>query len=859
MPSVNRFLLWSFILFATAAIISLSFAGFWFFKTSAKLPDVHSLRSFELKEPMYVYAQDQQLIAVYGEARRYPVKITKVPELLKQAFIALEDNNFYKHNGIDYKGIARAIWLLITTDGKRVPGGSTITQQVARQFYLSHEYSYSRKFTEMLLAMRVEKQFSKDEIFELYLNKSFFGNRAYGIRAASEFYYGKTLDQLDLNEMAMLASIPKFPSTGNPISNPERARVRRDYALTRMRELGFISPEQEKMAQVVPVHTVPHEPPVQVEAPYIAEMVRQKMIEQFGDDALTQGYRVTTTIQSDLQTTANDSIRDGLTVYNHRQGWREAEQHFELSKDELAISAAKHLQGIATQNGFIPVLVLNHYEKRIDVVLHNGNTLTMDVDDQQWNNRYPSKHIKRGDVIRIRRIDVDANIVDGSGSESPISSIATTQPQYQIEQLPSAQAALVSLNVNTGALLSLVGGFSYSGSKFNRAIQMHRQPGSSFKPLLYAAAMAYGLNPGSVILDAPIELNDQVDHIWRPQNDSGDFVGLIRLRKALAQSRNLVSVRLLDMIGVVYARKYITLFGIDEELLPHNLSLALGSASLSPILMAQAYATFSNGGFRITPYFIDQIHDRNGKLIFQSNPAVACRACSQESSTRPSKLEHSEIIAGFNFGSNNQEHHADQAQVASAPGEDQKPFVEHAAVPVQEQVLKSFPIEDTPLAPRVIDAATVYQIVSMMRSVVQYGTASAARILDREDLAGKTGSTNDYRDAWFSGYAGNIATTAWIGRDDYLSLGDREYASKVTLPVWINYMRTALANQPIADNNPPANMVKVTMGIHGQLLAANTENSVTEWVRRTDLSRLRTEAKEAVKKNKDDAMAFDIF
>src|SRR5690606_39141728 len=716
-----RILRWVLLLCVVLGLAAAA-AGFLAYTTvSARLPDVQSLRDVEMQEPMYVYSRDGKLIALFGEMRRYPVKIKDVPERLKQAFLATEDARFYEHSGVDYRGVARAIWLLAKTRGQeRVPGGSTITQQVARQFYLSTEYSFTRKFAEMLLARKMEQELTKDEIFELYLNKSFFGNRAYGVAAAAEFYFGKTLDQLDLDEMASLAAIPKFPSSGNPLSNPERARERRDdYVLARMRELGFISEDEYRQARAVEMHARPHERPVEAYAPYVAEMVRLEMEARFGGDVLTKGYHVTTTIDPQMQAAADQAVRDGLLLYEHRHGWnRTPEQVFELAPDEDPAAVAARLRDVPAQGGLLPAIVLGTGEASAEVVLADGTRVTLDAASSRWTGRHPAALVSRGQLVRVRRVETAPK----GGGDAPA---AVT---WHLEQLPRAQATLVALEPDTGALRALVGGFSFAGNKFNRATQARRQPGSSFKPFIYAAAFERGFHPASIVLDAPVVFRMRRGQEWRPKNADGRFEGPMRLREALVRSRNLVSVRLLAAIGVDYARRYISHFGFEESELPPNLSISLGTPSLTPLSVARGYAVFSNGGFRITPWFIDEVRDRNGELLFKENPAIACRSCGSDG--QPSQVAPAHLVDGFNLGP--------AMPVTTTTG------------PSAEEVVE-LP-EDAVLAPRAIDERVAYQLVSMMRDVVQRGTGAAAKSLGRADVGGKTGSTNEHRDAWFSGF-----------------------------------------------------------------------------------------------------------
>ena len=823
MTRLRRWLRWLLVAFLVLALIGAAVAGGLYYAISSRLPDVQTLRDIEMQEPMYVYAADGKLMAVFGESRRTPITMKEVPERLKQAFLATEDARFYEHGGVDYKGIGRAVWLLATTNDKRVPGGSTITQQVARQFFLSSEYSYTRKLAEILLARKIEQELSKDEIFELYLNKSFFGNRAYGVAAAAEFYYGKKLGELSLDEMASLAGIPKFPSSGNPISNPERARERRDYyVLQRMANLGFISQAEADAAKAVPMHASAHEPPLQVEAPYVAELVRQEMIARFGGDVLNKGYHVTTTINAEMQTAANLAVRDGLLAYDHRHGWHGVEQQVALGAGDDAAALAAHLRGISGQSGLLPAIVAGTgADGSATVVLANRTELVLPASAAKWTGKSPAKLVQRGDIVRVRAGEKEG--------------------EWLLDQIPRGQSALVSLDAETGALKALVGGFSFSGNKFNRATQARRQPGSSFKPFIYAAAFDKGFNPASIVLAAPVVFRDRRGKTWQPQNDGGGFRGPMRLREALVRSKNLVSVRLLDAIGVDYARKYISHFGFEESSLPPNLSMSLGTASLTPISIARGYAVFANGGFRVEPWFIKQVKDRDGAVIFEENPLTACPYCGGGRRSVATAAP-STVVEGFNLGP------VDSAPAPKAP-EASKP-----AEPVE-------PPADMRVAPRAIDARNAYQIVSMVRDVVQRGTGVKAKVLGREDVAGKTGSTNDYRDARFSGFGGELVTTVWVGRDNFKSLGRGEYGGKAALPIWINYMREALDGRPIAANEPPEGMVEVSVAANGSLLPAGS-GGITEWIKTEDLERMQSYAAFDEAGSADAAQAeetFDIF
>ena len=855
MSRIRRWLRWALYAFIGAALLGAIALGTLYYLIVPKLPDVETLRTIELQEPMYVYARDGRLMAMFGETRRYPIAIADVPERQKQAFIAIEDSRFYQHHGIDYKGIGRAIWLLATTDDKRVPGGSTITQQVARQYFLSSEYSYKRKLGEMLLAMRMEQELSKDEIFELYLNKSFFGNRAYGVGAAAEFYYGKKMSELSLDEMASLAGIPKFPSSGNPLNNPERAKTRRDYILDRMVDQRFISADEAAQAKAVPMHATPHERPVEVYAPYVAEMVRQEMVARYGAEALTKGYHVTTTIDPTLQIAADKAIRDGLSVYDRRHGWHGVEQHFDLAPGEDAAAARVRLRGIPAQANLLPAVVLATNGSQATFVLGDGTELTLD-DKQGFAGRSPGSLLKRGDLARIARLETPAKPVAEAkpGAPAPTAPIEPPVISYRLDQLPQAQAALVSLEPVNGALRALSGGYSFAGAKFNRATQARRQPGSSFKPFVYAAAFERGYNPASIVLDAPVVFKDRRGHLWRPQNDSGNFAGPMRVREAMVQSRNLVSVRLLDAIGVDFARKYISHFGFEVEQLPPNLSMSLGTASLTPLSVARGYSVFANGGFRITPWFIDEVKDRSGAVVFKEKPATACPECGGRAGTSSAALPANNIVDGFNLG-------PAPGATADAKKPDPKDKTKDKDNKPEQPAPKPLTAAEMAtmnIAPRAIDDRIAYQIISMLRDVVKRGTGTAAKVLGRDDVGGKTGSTNDHRDAWFSGVGGPYVTTVWVGRDNYKSLGYREYGGKAALPIWIDYMRVALKDQPIRDNEPPQGMVKVSVAGNGALIPDGA-GGVIEWVKAEDLERMQTYTDYGNEDAAPSEESFDIF
>ncbi|MEO6657140.1 MAG: penicillin-binding protein 1A [Arenimonas sp.] len=762
-----------------------------------KLPDVQELRDIKLQVPLSVYTRDQKLIAQFGETRRYPVDIKDVPIQVKQAFVASEDARFYEHEGLDYKGISRAIWLTLTTNDKRVPGGSTITQQVARNYFeLNRDVDYSRKIKEMLLALKMERELGKDEILSLYLNKIFFGHRSYGIAAAAEFYYGKKLSELTLAEAATLASLPKFPSSGNPIVNPKRAMERRGYVLRQMLKEGYITQTQMDAANSAPNTAKPHEPKVEMNAPYLAEMVRREMLDRYSEQALVSGFRVYTTVASIDQINAEKAVRNGLIEYDHRHGWRGAESHIDLPADASNVVLSEKARTVPVIGNFPAAIVKSFNGNDAQVVLFNGSEYVLNSTSSKWTGRSPATLLKRGDIVRLLPDE-------------------KTQG-YILSQLPSAQAALVSLQPEDGALRAIVGGFSFNQNSFNRAIQATRQPGSSFKPFVYAAAFERGYTPASIVNDAPVEFKYGNGKVWRPQNDGGRFVGPIRVREALVQSRNLVSVRLLSAIGTDFARTYITQFGFNKDQLPPNLSMSLGTASLTPMSIARGYTVFANGGFLVTPYFIEKIIDRNGNAVAMTRPLTACRACTQRTSM---DLRTATIVDGFDF---------------SAGG----PKKEVAAQQSKSDDPNFVGPQEIALAPRAIDERTAFLVSSMMRDVVKRGTATAAKVIEREDIGGKTGSTNDHRDAWFSGFGGNLVTTVWVGKDNFKPLGYGEYGGRAALPIWISYMTAALKGIPQNDLTPPNGVVTAKISASGNLLPDGTPGALTEYFKQEDYDRL---------------------
>ena len=835
-----RRLLYLFVGLVLLGVIAL---GILYWLIAPRLPDVQELRNVQLQVPLSIYSRDGKLVALIGETRRFPVEIEDVPLHVKQTFIAIEDARFYEHPGVDWRGISRAVWLLATTDDRRVPGGSTITQQVAKQFFLSPEYSYTRKLTEIFLALKMERELSKDEILELYLNKSFFGNRAYGVAAAADYYYGKTLDQLTLAEAATLASIPKFPSSGNPIINPTRALERRNYVLLRMREEGMITPAQEQAAIAEPVNASPHEPKVEVEAPYLAEMVRAEMEQRYGAEATTSGLRVYTTIDSGHQAAAARSVQSGLLEYDRRHGYRGPEAQLVLADSEDDAALRKRLRAYPPLGGLAAGIVSGFEGDSVRLVAAGAEPVLLDAKALRWTGKTPKALLKRGDVVRFAEAPVPVKPAPAAPATAAAATPAAppappAKPEYLLAQIPVAQAALVSLQPEDGAIRALVGGFSFGLNKFNRATQAQRLPGSSFKPFVYAASFERGFGPGSIVLDAPVVFRDRAGNVWRPQNDAGNFAGPMRLREAMVQSRNLVSVRLLDAIGVDFASRYITQFGFSQQSLPPNLSMSLGTSSLTPMSIARGYAVFANGGFRVDPWFIDRVLDRDGVVLSQAAPPRACRGCPGREA---GEQRATTVVDGFDFGS--------QAPAEEPPAEAADVVAEPAAVPEGPLVL----------APRAIDERTAFMIVSILKDVVKRGTATAAKVLERDDIGGKTGSTNEYRDAWFSGVGGDLVTTVWVGKDDFNTLGRGEYGGKAALPIWIGYMRTALEGVPVVEPEVPAGIVAASISpSSGRLMADGSPGSIQEYFKREDYDRITSSGFDLDPELSNEE-AFDIF
>lgn len=776
-----------------------------------KLPDIESLKDVQLQVPLRVYSRDERLIAEFGEKKRSPMDIEDVPKMLINAVLAAEDDRFFEHPGVDYKGMLRAVFYLLRT-GEKGQGGSTITMQVARNFFLSREKTYLRKLNEILLALKIEQELTKSEILELYVNKIYLGNRSYGFGAASQVYYGKPVGELNAAQTAMIAGLPKAPSRYNPIVNPKRALQRRNYVLSRMQSLKLLGYDEHQEALAFVDDSRLHSLTEEVPAPYIAEMVRAEMYKRFGDDAYTKGYRVFTSITSRLQLRANEALRTALLNYDERHGYRGPEAKIEFTEASVEEDWRALLVPYRPANGLWPALVVEIAENHAVVFQPSHGRVTLTWENAAWAKpwlgdglepgeapKFISDVLSLGDIIRISQKD------DGS---------------WKLSQTPNAEAALVSLSTKDGSVMALVGGFDFSKSNFNRVLQAERQPGSNLKPFTYSAALDKGFTAASVVNDAPVVFEDAgLESTWRPENYSGKVFGPTRFREALVSSRNLVSIRILRAIGISYAIDYLEKFGFKPEKLPRDLSLALGSAAITPMELVTAYASFANGGFKVEPYFIDRIENDENEVIFRVNPATVCEDCknhqdlmqaSGEAEAKPE--EESQTVQPVLFTVSN---------------------VDGALEP--EQGLKTVPMGGgkvpRKMAPRIISPQNVYIMNSIMKDVIQRGTGRRAKSLGRNDIAGKTGTTNDQRDAWFSGFSPDVVTTSWVGFDTPKTLGDRETGGKAALPMWIHYMEEALKDFPDVPAKMPSGLVTVKVDKETGLLARAGGDSVFETFR----------------------------
>jgi penicillin-binding protein 1A len=691
-----------------------------------QLPSLEALTAYQPKIPLRIYTAEGVLIGEFGEERRSVISIAEVPEALKNAVIAAEDERFYEHPGIDYVGVLRAAWANLVAGGRR-QGASTITMQVARNFFLSSEKTVTRKLYEALLAFKIEHSLNKEQILELYVNQIYLGQRAYGFAAASQTYFGKALGQLSLAETAMLAGLPKAPSLYNPIANPQRAKQRQQYVLRRMTELGHIDATQYEDALKAPLRTRREVTEYSVHAEYAAEMVRQALAEHYPEDVYTRGFRVYTTIRKTDQEAAYEALRKGVLEYDRRHGYRGPEGYVELpanpDDDDFEDALADH----PDNDDLVAAVVIATDGKQVQAALRSGERITIQGQGLQFAARAldpkaaPQRRIRKGALIRVQR--------DGKS--------------WQIVQLPEVEAAFIALDPQDGAIRALVGGFDFGRNKFNHATQAWRQPGSSFKPFIYSASLEKGFTAATVIPDEPVVLEAEQtgSQRWEPKNYDGKFEGPMRLRTALAKSKNMVSIRILDAIGPKYAQEYVARFGFDAEKHPPYLTMALGAGSVTGWQMARAYSVFANGGFLVQPYFIHKIVDDRGNPLALADPRRA----------------------------------GDEAL-------------------------------------RVLDPRNAFIMDSMMQDVMRYGTAARAARLGRVDLAGKTGTTNEFVDAWFAGYQPALVAIAWVGFDQPKTLGKNQTGGVVALPIWLGYMEKVLGDYPEMSRSVPPGIIAVPTG-----------------------------------------------
>jgi penicillin-binding protein 1A len=754
-----------------AAIVTLAaLVGFAFLATyyylKPTLPDVATIRQLKLQVPLRVYSRDGLLIGQIGEQRRLPVAYEDVPQRVIQAFLAAEDDRFFEHPGIDWQGLARAVLVAAGFPGPR-QGGSTLTQQLVRTTLIENERTMRRKLREIFLSITLEKQLSKQEILELYLNTVFLGQRAYGVGAAAETYFGKSLADVDVAEAALLAGIPQAPSRFNPVASREQAERRRAYVLRRMHELNFIGDAEYEAALAEPLSGELHGPRVELEAPYVAELARQALFEKFGERIYTDGIRVFTTVDSRLQRAADIALRAAVIEYDRRHGYRGPAAQVELPPVEGPEAVETVLSPYAAVGGLLPAVVLSVDGQGAVAATRTRGEFTLPFEGMRWAReprpdqgvgpapKQPSDVVARGDIVYV--------LPKGGGTA-------------YLAQVPEAQGAIVSLDPVDGAIVALSGGFDFYASKFNRATQARRQPGSGCKPFFYSDAIENGFSPASIILDAPVVFEapeGTAEKDWRPENDDSRFYGPIRLRDALARSRNLVSIRLMRAMGIDVAREYTLRFGFPPEHVPADLTAALGTAQLTPLEVAVGFAILANGGFRVAPYFIDRAEGPDGEPLWQAERRLACPDCLEQDPAAG---------AGGLYG-------------FSASLRSVVPDTAGTATWISD-VDGSFEVPAEARAPLVISPANAFIVTDMMRDVIRVGTGRRALALGRSDLAGKTGTSNDIRDTWFSGFNADLVATTWVGFDQERTLGGQEQGSRTALPMWIYYMREALRGLP---------------------------------------------------------------
>ena len=768
------------------------------------LPSSEGMRNTPLQVPLRVYTRSGALIMQIGEQRRVPVSYAEIPQLVREAFLAAEDDRFFEHGGVDYFSMLRSLWVDVK-GGEFTQGGSTITMQTARNMFLTKDKHIQRKLQEVFVTLRMERDFTKEQILETYLNVIFFGQRAYGVAAAAEVYFGKPLSELSVAEAAMLAGLPQAPSRYNPVTSPEHATERRRYVLHRMQALHYIDAATAKRAGEEEIHAREFAPHYDVEAPYVAEMVRMKVIERFGEAAINQGYRAITTIDGRLQIAANRALRLGLIEYDRRHGYRGALRNVPIS----ANAVPRQLEGLL--GSFPPVgnlqsaVVVSVAPTAARVYVRGTGFAQIDAEGVAWA-RGRNGGSKVDDIVH--RGDLIYLLSNGQGTA-------------QLGQIPEAQGALVVLDPQDGAIAALIGGFDYFSNAYNRVTQAHRQPGSGFKPFLYSAALEHGFTPASVIMDAPIVVADQgVEQTWRPENDGGTFSGPTRLREALVHSRNLVSIRLLRAVGAANVIDYAARFGFERASMPNNLTLALGTLTATPLQVATGYAAFANGGYKIEPYFIERIENAAGETVWHAEPAVACTACEAAEATA------SELMP--DAGSPGGTVAVGVTPLSAAP----------VGVPVNSRLTMAPPLAErlAPMlpaarrAPRIITAANAWLMDDLMADVIKRGTGRRALVLGRNDLGGKTGTTNESRNTWFNGFNQNLEATVWVGFDQERPLGEGEEGSSVAVPIWVRLMREGLRAVPDVARAVPPGLVSARVdALSGLLAPVGDSNTVFEY------------------------------
>ncbi|MCH8158852.1 MAG: PBP1A family penicillin-binding protein [Proteobacteria bacterium] len=762
--------------------VSAGIIGAYYF-VQPGLPAAETIRHIPLQVPLRIFSRDGHLISEIGKRRRIPITFDEVPEHVVNAFVAAEDRRFFVHPGVDYRGILRGIVQYLIR-GEAASGGSTLTQQLARDYFLSRERKLTRKLREAFLAYKIEQEFSKQQIMALFLNKMFFGQRAYGVAAASQVFFNKTLSDLNVAEAATLAGILPAPSRYNPVFSAANAEIRRSYVLGRMHDLDYIDASAYAEAMMFPMESKMHGAAIELNAPYVAEMVRSDMLKRYGEDAYSAGYSVVTSLDSRLQRAANYALRNGLLEFTRRRGFRGPLTTVELTANTLALpfdewplDVREPLQQYAPGGLSVVLVTATAEDNSATIRFRGGGEATLPWAGISWAKPFIDRENTGPDPETVTEV---------LGVGDIIYVMPTANDSWALAQLPEAQGAVVSIDPGDGAIGALTGGFDFTISKFNRARQAYRQPGSSFKPFIYSAALEHGNTLATVILDAPVVIiSAELEAVWRPLNYSGRFYGPTRMREALVRSRNLVSVRLLLFeTGVGNAVRHIAKFGFGDAALPRNGSLALGGGQASPLDMAQGYATLANGGHQVQWYVIDAIFGPDGNTLYRAEPAIVCDRCVADAP-----------VAGF-----------DDDLIEEMSLEEMAGVIETY---MPDATISPELYEGINIAPQAITLQNAFLVQDMMRDVVRRGTGRRALVLGRKDLSGKTGTSNDRRDAWFGGFNADLATIVWVGYDDDLPLGPGEEGSRTALPIWIEFMRIALAGVPENQMPMPEGIVSV--------------------------------------------------